>query len=87
MFFSVSAVIAVQHRPHLLHNRARWKQLADEVREHSLEEIAVQLGLERDRHDKHKWRGAGCCISINDNKFFDHYAVDCGSPALKGGDS
>lgn len=75
-------MIAVQHRPHLLRSRPYWKQLADEVRDHSLEEIAVQLGLERDRHDKHKWRGAGCCISINDNKFFDHYAGQGGVGAI-----
>ncbi len=47
------------------------KTLADRVREFDLEGVAEQLGLERDRHDKHKWRGLGHIISITNGRFND----------------
>jgi hypothetical protein len=34
------------------------QEIADEVREADLETVAANLGLELDRHDKHKWRMA-----------------------------
>ena len=37
----------------------------DEVRQLDLEEVAIWLGMERDRHDKKKWRISDCTISID----------------------
>jgi hypothetical protein len=53
------------------------KAIADQVRGQDLELVAERLGLERDRHDKHKWRDDNHIISITDEKFHD-WAVDKG---------
>lgn len=58
------------------------KALADQVRDANLEIVAVRLGLERDRHDKHKWRDAGHIISINNGKFMDWLADKGGGGAI-----
>ncbi len=50
------------------------KELADQVRNADLEVVAESLGLERDRHDKHKWRDEGHIISISGSKFMDWLA-------------
>ncbi|WP_141242182.1 strawberry notch C-terminal domain-containing protein [Leptolyngbya sp. BC1307] len=50
------------------------KEVADEVREADLEGVAVELGLERDPHDKHKWRDGDHIISISDRLFMDWLA-------------
>lgn len=47
-------------------------ELANSVRNFDLETVAEELGLERDRLDKHKWRGNGQIISINGQRFYDH---------------
>jgi hypothetical protein len=52
------------------------------VRDIPLEEVAARLGLEPDRHDKHKWRGADLIVSINDQKFYDHLAMKGGYGAI-----
>lgn len=59
-----------------------WKTLADSVRDFALLDLAAQFGLEQDRSDRAKWRSQSFCISINDNKFFDHYAGKGGSGAI-----
>jgi len=59
-----------------------WKTLADSVRDFALLDLAVQFGLEQDRSDRAKWRSQSFCISINDNKFFDHYADKGGIGAI-----
>ncbi|MBE9011153.1 toprim domain-containing protein, partial [Pseudanabaenaceae cyanobacterium LEGE 13415] len=59
-----------------------WKTLADSVRDFALLDLAVQFGLEQDRSDRAKWRTQNFCISINDNKFFDHYVGKGGSGAI-----
>ena len=59
-----------------------WKALADSVRDFALLDLAVQFGLEQDRSDKAKWRSQSFCISINDNKFFDHYVSKGGIGAI-----
>ena len=56
--------------------------LANTVRDIPLEEVAARLGLEPDRHDKHKWRGADLIVSINDQKFYDHLAMKGGYGAI-----
>ncbi|MEL7315473.1 MAG: strawberry notch C-terminal domain-containing protein, partial [Cyanobacteria bacterium J06559_3] len=58
------------------------KEVADEVRETNLEGVAVELGLERDRHDKHKWRDGTHIISISDRLFMDWLADKGGGGAI-----
>ena len=55
-----------------------WPQIADQVRELPLSEIASQLGLTQDPHDPQKWKGHGCNISLynHDHSFSDWYATD-----------
>jgi conjugative relaxase-like TrwC/TraI family protein len=62
--------------------RDELKELAEQLRQLPLEEIAERLGLERDRRDKKKWKADGYNISINDSKFFDHYAQTGGHGAI-----
>ena len=58
------------------------KEVADEVREADLEGVAVELGLERDPHDKHKWRDGNHIISISDRLFMDWLANKGGGGAI-----
>jgi hypothetical protein len=58
------------------------KNLANSVREIPLGEIAPQLGLELDRHDKNKWKSEQYVISINGQKFYDHLAQKGGYGAI-----
>jgi hypothetical protein len=58
------------------------KELADEVREADLEVVAAQLGLERDRNDKHKWRDGDHIISISGSLFMDWLADQGGGGAI-----
>ena len=58
------------------------KALVDQVREFDLEGVAEQLGLERDRHDKHKWRGLGHIISITNEQFNDWIVGKGGGGAI-----
>jgi hypothetical protein len=47
-----------------------------------LEEVAQNLGLQRHRYDKHKWKSEAHIISINDGKFYDHLASSGGGGAI-----
>ncbi len=58
------------------------KELADRVRDIDLEVVAENLELERDRHDKHKWRDAAHIISISNSKFMDWLADRGGGGAI-----
>nr|MCU0571101.1 strawberry notch C-terminal domain-containing protein [Oculatellaceae cyanobacterium Prado106] len=58
------------------------KEIADQVRDADLEAVAASLGLERDRHDSHKWRDAGHIISIDNSKFMDWLADKGGGGAI-----
>ncbi|MEO1390284.1 MAG: strawberry notch C-terminal domain-containing protein [Cyanobacteria bacterium J06634_6] len=58
------------------------KEIADEVREADLEGVAAELGLERERHDKHKWRDGDHIISISDRLFMDWLADKGGGGAI-----
>ena len=55
---------------------------ADRVREIDLEIVAAQLGLERDCHDKHRWRNGDRIISISGSKFMDWLADKGGGGAI-----
>ena len=57
-------------------------EAADEVRNADLEGVAVELGLERDRYDKHKWRDGDHIISISDRLFMDWLADKGGGGAI-----
>ena len=56
------------------------KELADQVRDTNLEAVAVAVGFEQDRYDKHKWKDEGHAhiISINGPLFMD-WIADYGS--------
>jgi 5S rRNA maturation endonuclease (ribonuclease M5)/archaellum component FlaC len=66
-----------QHKP-----LESLKALANQMREIPLPDVATRLGLELDRHDKHKWRGEGQIISINNQKFYDHTCQKGGYGAI-----
>ncbi|MGF1497389.1 MAG: DUF3991 domain-containing protein [Elainellaceae cyanobacterium] len=54
----------------------------NQVRDADLEIVAANLGLERDRHDLHKWRDANHIISINNGRFMDWLADQGGGGAI-----
>lgn len=58
------------------------QEVADEVRGVDLEDVAAHLGLECDRHDKHKWRNGGHIISISGPLFMDWLADTGGRGAI-----
>jgi hypothetical protein len=65
--------IASVHAQHpVTEGGKNFSERANQVRDCDLETVAIDLGLERDRHDKHKWHGSGQIISINGGKFYDH---------------
>jgi ATP-dependent exoDNAse (exonuclease V) alpha subunit/5S rRNA maturation endonuclease (ribonuclease M5) len=63
-------------------------EIAAQVRNLPLEEVAAQLGLEPDRYDKYKWRkvsaadGSNQTLSINGQKFYDHLNQKGGGGAI-----
>jgi conjugative relaxase-like TrwC/TraI family protein len=71
----VHAVIAT-------HTKETVITLAQQLRDLPLDEIAPRLGLTQDKYDKHKWRGEGQIISINDQKFYDHANLKGGYGAI-----
>lgn len=58
------------------------QEVADEVRGADLEDVAAHLGLECDRHDKHKWRDGDHIISISGPLFMDWLADAGGRGAI-----
>ncbi|MGG6240971.1 DUF6908 domain-containing protein [Nodosilinea sp. AN01ver1] len=58
------------------------QEIADEVRGADLEDVAAHLGLECDRHDKHKWRNGDHIISISGPLFMDWLADSGGRGAI-----
>jgi predicted RNA methylase len=58
------------------------QEVADEVRGADLEDVAAHLGLERDRHDRHKWRNGDHIISISGPLFMDWLADAGGRGAI-----
>ncbi|MBD2114974.1 MULTISPECIES: strawberry notch C-terminal domain-containing protein [Cyanophyceae] len=58
------------------------QKVADEVRGADLEDVAAHLGLECDRHDKHKWRNGDHIVSISGPLFMDWLADAGGRGAI-----
>jgi hypothetical protein len=58
------------------------QEIADEVRGADLEGVAPHLGLEPDRHDRHKWRDGDHIISISGPLFMDWLADAGGRGAI-----
>jgi len=58
------------------------QETADEVRDADLESVAANLGMELDRHDKHKWRDSDHIISISGPLFMDWLADIGGHGAI-----
>lgn len=52
----------------LTHN---WKELANQLRDLPLEDVAYELGLDPDTKGKNRWKGQGHIIHITDSKFYD----------------
>ncbi|MEN8447771.1 MAG: DUF3991 and TOPRIM domain-containing protein, partial [Cyanobacteria bacterium J06555_13] len=86
--FQADKAEAAKHTPQLKKTIAlpitepSLKEVADEVREADLEGVAAELGLERDRYDKHKWRDGDHIISINEQLFMDWLADKGGGGAI-----
>ncbi|MBE9210580.1 plasmid recombination protein [Nostoc sp. LEGE 06077] len=51
--------------------RNQWLQQAALLRELALEDVAWQLGLDRDDNQPNKWKGHGHIINIDGTKFYD----------------
>ncbi|MCY7286068.1 MAG: relaxase domain-containing protein, partial [Cyanobacteria bacterium CAN_BIN43] len=64
------------------HTKETVITLAQQLRYLPLDDIVPRLGLIQDKHDKHKWRGKGQIISINDQKFYDHFNLTGGYGAI-----
>ncbi|MBE9053788.1 plasmid recombination protein [Nostocales cyanobacterium LEGE 11386] len=50
-----------------------WKQQAEQLRDLPLEDVAWQLGLDRDRDQSKRWRGHGHIMKIDGSKFYDFH--------------
>ena len=65
---------------------AEWKNkyldLADQVRDIPLEQVAYELGLELDPKDKHKWENDDHIINITGSKFYDWKELKGGGGAI-----
>ncbi|QLE52935.1 DUF3991 domain-containing protein (plasmid) [Nostoc sp. C057] len=52
-------------------SKNQWLQQATLLRELALEDVAWQLGLNRDRNQANRWKGHGNIINIDGTKFYD----------------
>ena len=52
-------------------SKNQWLQQATLLRELALEDVAWQLGLDRDHSQSNRWRGHGHIINIDKSKFYD----------------
>jgi hypothetical protein len=62
--------------------RRKYQDLVNQVRDVPLPDVAYQLGLEPDPHDKHKWRNDRQIININGPKFYDFISDQGGGGAI-----
>ncbi len=60
----------------------KYQELADKVRDISLEQVAHELGLEPDPKDKHKWQHENHIINITGSKFYDWQHLKGGGGAI-----
>lgn len=58
----------------------KWKQLADQLRDLPLEDVAYQFGLDSDARGR--WKGQGCNMKIDGAKFYDFESARGGGGAL-----
>ncbi len=49
-----------------------WRERAAQVRDGSLEPLAVQLGYRQDPANPARWKRPGSVLSIRGSQFFDH---------------
>jgi hypothetical protein len=52
-------------------SKNQWLQQASLLRELALEDVAWQLGLDRDHSQANRWKGHGHIINIDKSKFYD----------------
>jgi len=60
----------------------KYQELADKVRDISLEQVAYELGLDPDPKDKHKWQNENHIINITGSKFYDWQYLKGGGGAI-----
>jgi C-terminal domain on Strawberry notch homologue/Toprim-like/P-loop containing NTP hydrolase pore-1/Protein of unknown function (DUF3991) len=65
-----------------IENTTDFATKTEQARQMNLSEVAEQLGLQKDRYDKNKWKTAQHIISINDGKFYDWLAEKGGGGAI-----
>lgn len=58
----------------------KWRQLADQLRDKTLEDVAYHLGLDSDARGR--WKGQGCDIKIDGTKFYDFENARGGGGAI-----
>jgi Plasmid recombination enzyme/Toprim-like/Protein of unknown function (DUF3991) len=64
------------------HWKTQYQGLANQLRALPLEEVAYELGLNRDPKDLQKWRDEQHLININGSKFYDWRAMKGGGGAI-----
>jgi hypothetical protein len=60
----------------------RYQDLANQVRDIPLEQVAYELGLDPDPMDKHKWENPDHIINITGSKFYDWKELKGGGGAI-----
>ncbi len=60
----------------------KYQDLANQVRDIPLEQVAYELGLEPDPKDKHKWENSDHIINITGSKFYDWKELKGGGGAI-----
>ena len=60
----------------------KYQDLADKVRDISLEQVAYELGLDPDPKEKHKWQHENHIINITGSKFYDWQHLKGGGGAI-----
>ncbi|KJH69536.1 MobV family relaxase [Aliterella atlantica] len=60
----------------------KYQNLANEVRDIPLEQVAYELGLDPDPKDKHKWQHENHIINITGSKFYDWQHLKGGGGAI-----
>lgn len=60
----------------------KYQDLANQVRDIPLEQVAYELGLEPDPTDKHKWSNSDHIINITGSKFYDWKELKGGGGAI-----
>ena len=62
--------------------KAKYRDLANKVRDLPLKDVAYELGLEPDPLDKHKWQNEHHTINITGSKFYDWKEMKGGGGAI-----